>query len=110
MWRILHNIRSVAHYESKLLLRTWFFKIFGIGALIYILVQNFSMLTDMGRATWMFRSIPATIPYMTLLRLNIAQAVIAVFLSSEFIKRDKQLDTSEVFYVRPLSNAEYVLG
>lgn len=42
--------------------------------------------------------------------LNVGQAVIAVFLSSEFIKRDKQLDTSEVFYVRPLTNAEYVLG
>ena len=30
--------------------------------------------------------------------------------SSEFLKRDKKLDTSEVFYVRPLSNAEYVIG
>ena len=111
MFNILHNIYSVAHYESKLLVRTWFFKIFGIGALVYIMVQNFSMLTDLGgMSNWVFRSIPSNIPYMTLLRLNVAQAVIAVFLSSEFIKRDKQLDTSEVFYVRPLSNAEYVLG
>ena len=36
--------------------------------------------------------------------------MVAVFLSSEFLKRDKKLDTSEVFYVRPLSNAEYVIG
>ncbi|EKC78537.1 xanthan lyase XalB, partial [human gut metagenome] len=42
--------------------------------------------------------------------LNTGQAVVAVFLSSEFLKRDKKLDTSEVFYVRPLSNAEYVVG
>ena len=27
-----------------------------------------------------------------------------------FLKRDKKRDTSEVFYVRPLSNAEYVIG
>lgn len=32
------------------------------------------------------------------------------FLASDFLKRDKKLDTSEVFYVRPLSNAEYVIG
>jgi ABC-type transport system involved in multi-copper enzyme maturation permease subunit len=42
--------------------------------------------------------------------LNTGQAVIAIFLASDFVKRDKKLDTSEVFYVRPLNNATYVLG
>ena len=42
--------------------------------------------------------------------MNTGQAVIAIFLASDFLKRDKKLDTSEVFYVRPLSNAEYVIG
>lgn len=55
-------------------------------------------------------SIPSNIPYLILLLLNTGQAVIAIFLASDFLKRDKKLDTSEVFYVRPLSNAEYVIG
>jgi ABC-type transport system involved in multi-copper enzyme maturation permease subunit len=59
---------------------------------------------------WAEIAIPSNIPYANLLLLNVGQAVIAIFLSSDFLKRDKKLDTSEVFYVRPLSNAEYVIG
>jgi ABC-type transport system involved in multi-copper enzyme maturation permease subunit len=59
---------------------------------------------------WAAIAIPANIPYINLLLLNTGQAVVAIFLASDFLKRDKKLDTSEVFYVRPLSNAEYVFG
>jgi hypothetical protein len=55
-------------------------------------------------------SIPSNIPYFNMLLLNIGQAVIAVFLASDFLRRDKRLDTSEIFYVRSLSNTEYVFG
>ena len=75
----ISNIQSVAKYESKLLIRSWFFRVFTVLAVILLL-------------------------------LNTGQAVIAIFLASDFLKRDKKLDTSEVFYVRPLSNAEYVIG
>lgn len=110
MWMTFHNIMSVARYESKLLTRSWFFKLFSFLAVAVILFYDMSQLTDTGGAPWVYRAVPSTIPYINILMLNVAQAIIAVFLSSEFIKRDKQLDTSEVFYVRPLSNAEYVFG
>ena len=45
-----------------------------------------------------------------MLLINVGQAIIAIFLASEFIKRDTKLDTSEVFFVKPMSNTEYVLG
>lgn len=108
----IHNIRSVAKYESKLLLRSWFFKVFTILAVLILTFFNFAMLVDKGQAVfmWVLRAVPANIPYVNLLLLNTGQAVIAIFLASEFLKRDKKLDTSEVFYVRPLSNAEYVIG
>lgn len=106
----LHNILSVARFESKLLVRSWFFKVFAVIAILVAFGYSMGTLSDAGDAVWLLRGIPSTIPYGTLLLLNMAQAVIAIFLSSEFIKRDKQLDTSEVFYVRPLSNAEYVVG
>ncbi len=106
----LNNILSVAHYERKLLLRSWFFRVFAILVILAFVVINMATLSDVGMSTWLYRAIPSTIPYFNLTLLNVAQAVIAIFLSADFIKRDKQLDTSEVFYVRPLSNAEYVLG
>ncbi len=105
------NIQTVAKYESKLLLRSWFFRVFTVLALIILGLFNFAMLlSEEGFGTWMIKAIPANIPYINLLLLNTGQAVIAIFLASDFLKRDKKLDTSEVFYVHPLSNAEYVLG
>ena len=68
------------------------------------------MLMEDNFGLWFAKSVSSNIPYLNLLLLNTGQAVVAVFLSSEFLKRDKKLDTSEVFYVRPLSNAEYVIG
>ena len=105
------NIRSVAKYESKILVRSWFFRLFTLLAAFILGVLSFSLLLaeDSG-GFWFGKAVPSNIPYLILLLLNIGQAVVAVFLSSEFLKRDKKLDTSEVFYVRPLSNAEYVVG
>ena len=112
--QFIYNIQSVAKYESKLLLRSWFFKIFMILAIFVLTIFNLSVLvlTDIGYYVnpWLLKAVSANIPYVNILLLNIGQAVVAIFLASDFLKRDKQLDTSEVFYVRPLSNAEYVFG
>ena len=107
----LSNISSVAKYESKLLMRSWFYRIFLILAVLFLCFYNLAalVLEDSG-VPWMIRALSSNIPYVNLLLLNTGQAVIAVFLSSEFLKTDKKLDTSEVFYVHPLSNAEYVIG
>lgn len=105
------NIRSVAQYESKILVRSWFFRIFTLLAAFILGILSFSLLlSEDSGGFWFGKAVPSNIPYLFLLLLNTGQAVVAVFLSSEFLKRDKKLDTSEVFYVRPLSNAEYVVG
>lgn len=107
----MHNIQSVAKYESKLLTRSWFYRVFLLLAVLVLSAYNFIALVspDAG-GFWMMKALPANIPYINLMLLNTGQAIIAVFLSSEFLKSDKKLDTSEVFYVHPLSNAEYVIG
>lgn len=98
------NIRSVAKYESKILVRSWFFRIFTLLAVVFLGFFNFAMmLMEDNFGLWFAKSVSSNIPYLNLLLLNTGQAVVAVFLSSEFLKRDKKLDTSEVFYVRPLS-------
>ncbi len=67
-------------------------------------------ISEVGNKTWIYRAAPSNIPYLAIYILNLGQAIIAVFLSSEFIKRDRKQDTTEVFYVRSMSNATYVLG
>ena len=107
---ILFNIHSVAKYESKLLTRSWFYRIFMVLAILFLSIFNgISLLSENG-ADWLMKALPANIPYINLMLLNTGQAIVAVFLSSEFLKSDKKLDTSEVFYVHSLSNAEYVIG
>ncbi len=103
----LNNILSVAKYESKLLKRSWFFKVFSTLAVLLIGGASVAILQIHKFA---FSCIPSMVAYNLMLYFNVAQAIVSIFLASEYLKRDKQLDTSEVFYVRPLSNAEYLLG
>ncbi|MDR2910505.1 MAG: hypothetical protein LBV47_03945 [Bacteroidales bacterium] len=106
-----HNIFSIAKYERKTLLRSWFFRIFSALSLFVLFFVNFAMVVQgIGPQSWAIRSIPSSIPYFNLLILNVVQAIIAVFLASDFLKRDKKLDTTEVIYMRSMSNSEYVLG
>ncbi len=107
--QLLTNILTVSKYESKLLLRSWFFKVFSVLALLFFgLITFIQFLSENPESS--MDTIPSLMPYMVALMLNLAQAIITVFLASEYLKRDKELDTSEVFYVRPLSNAEYLFG
>jgi hypothetical protein len=107
----LHNILSIAKYERKTLLRSWFFRIFSILSLLVLFGMNFGMVIQGGgNEGWAIRAIPSAIPYFNLLILNVAQAIIAVFLASDFLKRDKKLDTTEVIYMRSMTNGEYVIG
>ena len=102
----LKNIQTVSKYEAKLLYRSWFFKVF---ATLTVVATIFTAIGTLGESRYV-ESIPTLLGYSLMLTFNIGQAIVSIFLASEYLKRDKQLDTSEVFYVRPLSNAEYMLG
>ncbi|TRX70425.1 hypothetical protein [Carboxylicivirga sp. M1479] len=106
----LFKITTVARFESKTLLRSWFFRIFAILIMGFVLMFNLFGVTAIADGGWPGRLLPSGVPYFNLWILNIAQAVIAVFLSADFLGRDKKLDTTEAFYVRSMSNSEYVLG
>lgn len=104
------NISSVATYERKTLFRSWFFKIFSFLALFILFFIHVGFFGNHNGAFWSTRAIEANLPYLNVLFINVAQSIIAVFLASDFIRRDKKLDTTEVIYTRPISNAEYVIG
>ncbi len=106
----LHKIITVGIYEMRTLLRSWFFRIFaGLSVVVLVIFNISANLTDSG-APFIFRAIPASLPYVNLLVLNLGQAIVAVFLASEFLKQDKKNDTVEVIYARSMTNAEYILG
>jgi hypothetical protein len=106
----LHNIRTVALYEAKTLRRSWFFRLFAIGALIIFTFMNMGLFSPVGDEPWELISIPSSLPLINLYLLNIGQALIVIFLASDFLRRDKKLDTNEVLYTRSVSNLEYITG
>jgi ABC-type transport system involved in multi-copper enzyme maturation permease subunit len=108
--KAIHNILTVAKYESKTLLRSWFFRIFSILALVFVFFFNLGTQTSVGFPNGDMVALPSMIPFINLYIINIAQAIIAVFLASDFLKRDKKLDTTEVIYMRSMTNADYVIG
>ncbi len=101
---------TVARFEIKTLLRSWFFRIFSAIVIGFILFFNIIAATEIGRTGWSDRMLIGGLPYMNLWVLNIVQAIIAVFLSADFLSRDRKLDTTEVIYVRNMSNFQYVFG
>ncbi len=103
-------ISTVAKFEVKTLLRSWFFRIFSGIVIAIIVFFNIMATTEVGQAGWSGRMLVGGLPYMNLYILNIVQSIIAVFLSSDFLSRDKKLDTTEVIYVRDMSNFQYVIG
>jgi hypothetical protein len=106
----LHNIRTVALYEAKTLRRSWFFRLFSVSALGIFTFMNIGLFSPVGDEPWEFISIPSSVPLVNLYLLNIAQAIVVIFLAADFMKRDKKLDTNEVLYTRSMSNFEYVTG
>lgn len=109
----LHNIGVISRYEVKLLRRSWLFRIFAILALLgitlTILIQQTRILNQYGY-TWNKMALSSQMPYLCIYFYNIVQSIIVIFLSGSFLKRDKKLDTAEVIYVRPMSNADYIIG
>ena len=100
---------TIARFEAKTLVRGWLFKIFVGFSIFIIAILDLATFSNFGAGMQEYR-IAGGAPYMNILILNIIQAVIAIFLSSDFIGRDKKLDTTEAFYVRSMSNFNYVIG
>jgi hypothetical protein len=106
----LHNISIVARYEAKTLRRSWFFRLFSLGALVIFTFMNIGLFSPVGDESWDLVSISSSVPLINLYLLNIGQAIVVIFLAADFLKRDKKLDTNEVLYTRSMSNFEYIIG
>ena len=109
----LNHINVIARYEVKLVKRSWLFRIFAILALLFISAIMLGYQTGIVNRMdnlWPRIAVSSLMPFCNTYFYNIAQSVIVVFLAGSFLKRDKKLDTAEVIYVRPMSNADYNVG
>jgi ABC-type transport system involved in multi-copper enzyme maturation permease subunit len=105
-----HLIRIIAAYEMRTLLRSWFFRIFAGGAIFGLGIFNLAINIKASGSPWIYGALASSIPYANLIILNLGQAVVAVFLASEFLKQDRKNDTVEVIYARSMTNGQYILG
>lgn len=106
------NIKHISRYESKAIKRGWFFKIAAIGTIGFFLIFILSALSSIFPNTgeWNLSSLAAKWPYSVMFIFNMMMPFVIVFLATGLMKKNKKLDTNEVFLARPLSNADYVLG
>jgi hypothetical protein len=94
----------------RTLLRSWFFRIFTGGAILGLGIFNLAMNLAASGAPWIYKALSCSVPYTNMIILNLGQAIVAVFLGSEFLKQDKKNDSVEVIYARSMSNSQYILG
>lgn len=105
-----YTLKTIARFEMRTLLRSWFFRIFAGLTLFGLGSFNITVFLSDSGVPWIFRALPASVPYANLIILNLGQAIVAIFMASEFLKQDRKNDSVEVIYARSMTNAEYILG
>lgn len=104
------NILTISSYEAKVLWRNWFFRIIAILGVGFITIFNLAMFSEMDTPPWRVLSNSWILPYSGLIMISVPQVAAVIFLATGLIKKDKKLDTHEVFFVRPITNMDYVFG
>jgi hypothetical protein len=104
------NILTISSFESKVLWRNWFFRIVALAGIGFVTIFNLALFSDIDTPRWGDLSNGWILPYASLILISIPQAAAVIFLATGLIKKDKKLDTNEVFFVRPISNLDYVIG
>ncbi len=106
----MKNIWTISALESKVLWRNWFFRIIAIAGIGFLTIFNLAVFSELDTPRWTQLANGWILPYASLLMISIPQAAAVIFLATGLVKKDKKLDTNEVFFVRPISNLDYVLG
>jgi ABC-type transport system involved in multi-copper enzyme maturation permease subunit len=101
---------KIAAYEAKILLRSWGFRIFALLGLVILGFLTSGIAAPSFAFPYYFRSISGSIPLFSFKLFNIYQGLIVVFMATEFFKRDRRTDSTQVVFSRSFSNTSYILG
>ncbi len=103
-------IGRFAFYETRLLLRSWGFRIFSTLALIILAVINLAIISRSIPTPHYISSLSGSLPLNSLKLFNIFQGIAVALFVTEFFKRDRRHDSAQVIYARSFSNLDYYLG
>jgi ABC-type transport system involved in multi-copper enzyme maturation permease subunit len=101
---------KIAVYEARLLLRSWGFRIFTLLGLLILGLLTAGIAAPSFAFPYYFRSLSGSIPLFSFKLFNVYQGIIVVFMATEFFKRDRRTDSTQVIFARSFSNLSYVLG
>jgi ABC-type transport system involved in multi-copper enzyme maturation permease subunit len=101
---------KIAAYEAKVLLRSWGFRIFVLLGLIILGLLTAGIAAPSFAFPYYFRSLSGSIPLFSFKLFNVYQGIIVVFMATEFFKRDRRTDSTQVIFSRSFSNTSYILG
>jgi hypothetical protein len=104
------NILTIAGFESKVLWRNWFFRIVSLAGIFFLTIFYLAEFSALDNPQWELLLNGWMLPYVGMIFICVPQAAAVIFLATGLVKKDKKLDTNEVFFVRPISNIDYVLG
>jgi ABC-type transport system involved in multi-copper enzyme maturation permease subunit len=104
------TLSSIARYEMVLIFRSWAFRIFSGLALAAVTLITISVALPRYSTFFFNRALSGAFPLLAIKLFNLFLGLIAVFLATEFLKRDRRQDTSQVYFTHSFSNGTYVLG
>ena len=101
---------KIAAYEARILLRSWGFRIFALLGLIILGLLTVLIAAPSFSFPYYFRSLSGSIPLFSFKLFNVYQGIIVIFMATEFFKRDRRMDSTQVIFSRSFSNTSYILG
>ncbi len=110
MTSFYQSLKINALYEIKILLRSWFFKIFAVGSILGLAGLDVLFHSSVSPVPRFLHPIDSFLPYMNIALPQYVLIIVLVFLATDLYKRDKKFNTSDVIYIRDMSNLSFILG
>ena len=106
-----NNIQTILRHETKIIQRTWLFRVLATFMLISIFGIQLTLQSDVLEIPFrQFTALPSYLPYFNIYLFGIFQVLIILFTSIDLATSIYKIESTETIYTRPLSNLDYMLG
>ena len=100
----------VARCEARLLWRSWAFRLSAAVALVFLFFFNLVLIAPFSNIPHHSRALSSGLPLTSIRLLSLYLGMVAAFLATEFVKRDRQQDTAQTGFVHSFTNIDYLVG
>ena len=105
------NLKLIAFYNAKLLLRSRLFRLFFLLTFCYVtfcqLVTQTMIFSAFGTG---LITLPSHYPFTSMYMFTMFQIIPLIFLAGSFLSKEKKMDSRDSIYYRPASNIEHIVG